>query len=64
MRVLVIGANGMAGHVIVKYLKNQGNTVVTVARNNADYLIDIENTESVKLLFSNIEKDCKQATCQ
>jgi len=57
MRVLVIGANGMAGHVIVKYLKNQGNTVVTVARNNADYLIDIENTESVKLLFSNIEKD-------
>jgi dTDP-4-dehydrorhamnose reductase len=57
MKILIIGANGMAGHVITKYLKNQGNTVVTVARNNADYSVDIENTELVKLFFSNIEQD-------
>lgn len=57
MKLLVIGSNGMAGHVVVKYLKQQGHTVITVARNNADYSLDIENTESVKLFFTNLETD-------
>lgn len=51
MRVLVVGANGMAGHVITKYLKQQGHTVTTLARSNADIVMDIENfTEAHQLL--------------
>lgn len=43
MKVLVIGANGMAGHVITRFLKQRGYDVSTVARSNADLIIDIEN---------------------
>lgn len=57
MKILVVGANGMAGHTITKYLKQKSNTVVTMARDNADYSIDIENIESVKSFFDHIEKD-------
>lgn len=57
MKILVIGSNGMAGHVIARYLKQQQHQVVTVARDNADFLIDIENTDGVKILFSTLEKD-------
>jgi len=42
MKVLVIGANGMAGHVITRYLKQQGHTVTTSARSNSNINIDIE----------------------
>jgi dTDP-4-dehydrorhamnose reductase len=57
MKLLVIGSNGMAGHVVTSYLKQQGHQVVTVARNNADYSINIENTEQVKTFFTELEKD-------
>lgn len=57
MKLLVVGSNGMAGHVIVRYLKQQGHTVVTVARDNADHLLNIENTEFVKLFFTKLEQD-------
>jgi dTDP-4-dehydrorhamnose reductase len=57
MKLLVVGSNGMAGHIITKYLKQKGHTVVTVARDNADYSVDIENTESVKSLFNNLENN-------
>jgi dTDP-4-dehydrorhamnose reductase len=57
MKLLVVGSNGMAGHIIAKYLKQKGHTVVTVARDNADYSVDIENTESVKSLFKNLENN-------
>ena len=57
MKILVIGSNGMAGHVITRYLKQQQHQVVTVARDNADFPIDLENTERVKILFSDLEKD-------
>ncbi len=50
MRVLVIGSNGMAGHTIVKYLKKQGHVVRTLARSNADIIIDVENTAEVQKL--------------
>jgi|688.fasta_scaffold164905_2 dTDP-4-dehydrorhamnose reductase len=51
MKVLVIGANGMAGHVITRYLKQQGHTVTTLARSNADIVMDVENfTETQQLL--------------
>lgn len=50
MKVLVIGANGMAGHVITRYLKQQGHTVTTLARSNADIVMDIENFAEVRRL--------------
>jgi dTDP-4-dehydrorhamnose reductase len=43
MKVLVIGANGMAGHVITRYLTQQGHAVTTLARSNADVVMNIEN---------------------
>jgi dTDP-4-dehydrorhamnose reductase len=43
VRVLVLGSNGMAGHVIADVLKKEHN-VITLARNNAD--INMEITSS------------------
>ena len=43
MKVVVFGANGMAGHTITKYLRLQGYTVTTVARSIADIHLNIEN---------------------
>lgn len=56
MRVLVLGSNGMAGHVIVRYLKNCGHTVSTFARNNADYCVDIEDRNSLTRFFENADR--------
>ena len=50
MKVLVIGSNGMAGHVITKYLRQQGHTVSTVAKTDASYSVDIENNLEVQSL--------------
>ena len=50
MKVLVIGSNGMAGHVITKYLRQQGHTVSTVAKTDASYSVDIENSLEVQSL--------------
>jgi dTDP-4-dehydrorhamnose reductase len=50
MKILVIGANGMAGHVITRYLKQQGHDVSTLARSNADLIIDVENFAEVQRL--------------
>jgi dTDP-4-dehydrorhamnose reductase len=51
MKILIVGSNGMAGHVIVKYLRQQGHNITTVARNNADYLLDIEDTKITNQFF-------------
>jgi dTDP-4-dehydrorhamnose reductase len=50
MKVLVIGANGMAGHVITRYLTQQGHAVTTLARSNADVVMNIENFLEVQQL--------------
>jgi dTDP-4-dehydrorhamnose reductase len=50
MKVLVIGANGMAGHVITRYLKQQGHNVSTIARSNADLIMNVENFAEVQRL--------------
>jgi dTDP-4-dehydrorhamnose reductase len=50
MKVLVIGANGMAGHVITRYLKQHGHIVTTLARSNADVVMNIENFAEVQRL--------------
>lgn len=57
MKILVLGSNGMAGHVIVKYLRQQGHTVSTVARNNADYHLDVENVDITKNFLNEIKND-------
>ena len=40
--IAVLGANGMAGHVITRYLLSAGHKVTTVARNNADIITNFE----------------------
>ncbi len=57
MKILVIGSNGMAGHIITQYLKNQGHDVQTTARNKANYFLDIENTSIVKSFLDGIKHD-------
>lgn len=55
MKVIVFGSNGMAGHIITRYLKQQHVEVVTVARSNADFICDIENYIDVNALLSKID---------
>jgi len=43
MKILILGSNGMAGHVITRYLKEQNYNVKTLARNNATFCVDVEN---------------------
>jgi len=57
MKILVVGSNGMAGHVIARYLIKENHDVVTLARHNADYSLDVENTESVKMFFFNLDQN-------
>lgn len=55
MKILVLGSNGMAGHVIVKYLRGCGHSVSTFARDKADYCVDIENVNSLSPFFKNLD---------
>jgi len=52
MKILVIGAGGMAGHVVSKYLMQQGHTVITSARVNSDININIERVAHNDSFFS------------
>jgi dTDP-4-dehydrorhamnose reductase len=53
MKVTVIGSQGMAGHVIVKYLAQQGHDVDAVDRSQ----LDVENPISVTAWFENLKTD-------
>lgn len=57
MKILILGSNGMAGHVITKYLSGQGYSVTTFARSNASILGDVENQKEVTKLFNKIKND-------
>lgn len=46
MKILVLGSRGMAGHMIVKFLIKKGYTVDTLARRDATFALDIEDTKS------------------
>ena len=50
-RVLVFGSNGMAGHVVARYLKEQGHNVVGIARDQ----LDVEKRWQVTDFFSRRE---------
>ena len=52
MKILVLGSNGMAGHIITKYMLLQGHEVTTFARSNADIIKDVENQEEIVSFFN------------
>jgi dTDP-4-dehydrorhamnose reductase len=52
MRVTVVGSRGMAGHVIVKYLKQQGHTVSAVDRT----VLDVEHG-NINQFFESLDAD-------
>lgn len=56
MKILVLGSNGMAGHIMTKYFYSKGYNVRTLAKNNADYNIDIENQYQVIDFFTHFPK--------
>lgn len=57
MKFLVIGCNGMAGHIISLYLKEQGHSVTGYARQNSKYVDTILGDASdFKLLKSTVLK--------
>lgn len=57
MKVLILGSNGMAGHTICKYLKNKNYIVDTLARSNAKFNLDIENTDLTNRFLNEIKDD-------
>lgn len=57
MKIIVLGSAGMAGHIITKYLKLQNFDVITVAKSDADYLLNVENILEVHSFFDNMP-DC------
>lgn len=57
MKMLVVGSAGMAGHIVEKYLAQQGHTVSTVARTGATFNLDIEDTGRTIEFFSQIKND-------
>lgn len=52
MKITVVGSRGMAGHVIVNYLRQQGHTVTAVDRT----VLDIER-DNVNLFFNSLDAD-------
>lgn len=62
MRYLVLGCNGMAGHMISIYLKEQGNSVKGFARKRLGIIDtiegDVHNTEELEETISNEKPDC------
>lgn len=56
MKYLVLGAGGMAGHIITNYLIEQGEDVEALERRNLNYCktynMDVTNFEQLKLLIN------------
>lgn len=57
MKILILGSNGMAGHMIVQYLSEKNHDIKTVARHNADFLLDVEDKERVEDFLTLIENE-------
>jgi dTDP-4-dehydrorhamnose reductase len=53
MRVTVLGASGMAGHVVTKYLKQQGHDVTGITRSQ----LNVENVAQVETFFDLLDTD-------
>lgn len=61
MRILVLGAGGMAGHVIATYLREQGEEVETLTAHHkldeSTYLIDVTNRDLLADFLNNHSYD-------
>lgn len=57
MKILVIGSNGMAGHMITRYLLKNDYDVDTLARANATFIKDIENQKEIIDFFEEIKNN-------
>jgi dTDP-4-dehydrorhamnose reductase len=71
MKILLLGATGMAGHMITKYLRMQGHQVQTAVRYNnthvnrefvelikeSDYFLQVDNINSVDSLVNTVDSD-------
>jgi dTDP-4-dehydrorhamnose reductase len=58
MKILILGSNGMAGHIMTRYLKEKGFNVSTLARNNADFCVDIENQNQLDNFLNSKNSTC------
>ena len=58
MKILILGSNGMAGHVVTRYLKEKNYEVQTLARDNADFCVDIENRDQLDKFFNSSDSTC------
>ena len=58
MKILILGSNGMAGHIVTRYFKQQGYNIATLARDNADYCVDIENKDQLDKFFNSVDSSC------
>jgi len=57
MKILIVGSQGMAGHMLEKYFKLKKIEVYTVARNNANICVDIEQLQLNDVFFQNIKNN-------
>jgi dTDP-4-dehydrorhamnose reductase len=61
MNVLILGAGGMAGHIVSLYLRESGYEVDTLSAKNAlddrTYLIDVTNKESLESVLKSKKYD-------
>ncbi|MEH6530871.1 MAG: short chain dehydrogenase [Photobacterium frigidiphilum] len=55
MKILAIGANGVIGKAVVSHLQ-QDHEVIAVGHSHGDYMVDIENKESIKALYERVGK--------
>lgn len=53
-QIAVFGHNGMAGHIVCRYLEEQGHTVIKVGRYGSDRILDVEDTAQTRILVSNL----------
>lgn len=57
MKILIFGSQGMAGHIVNRYLSLKGHDIDTVARSNAKFSLDIENFLLVTQFLKEIKND-------
>jgi len=51
MKLILIGANGKIGELVQKALGGAGHEIVKVGHKSGDFLVEIENRESVRKLY-------------
>lgn len=56
MKILVLGSEGMAGHVITRFLKEKDYKVTTSARKNSNINIDVERMHPKDAFFEMIKE--------